>query len=75
MHLGAMTTQHIEGAHSAIKNAIETSKSLTKSFNSLDRWLCLHHEERLLQYENKSINIDPLLTLDDKNRLRPLLGK
>ncbi|CAG8467017.1 10809_t:CDS:2, partial [Cetraspora pellucida] len=67
-------TQYIEGAHSAIKHAIETSGSLTKFFNSLDRWLCLHHEERLLQYENKSVNIDPLLTLDDKNRLKPLLG-
>ncbi|CAG8727628.1 11374_t:CDS:2, partial [Racocetra persica] len=68
-------TQHVEGAHSAMKHAIETSGSLTKSFNSLNRWLHLHHEERLLQYENESINIDLLLTLDDKNRLKPLLGK
>ncbi|CAG8524905.1 8270_t:CDS:2 [Cetraspora pellucida] len=75
MHLGSTTTQCVEGAHSAMKHTIESLGSLTKSFNSLDRWLRLHHEERLLQYENKSINIDPLLTLDDKNRLEPLLEK
>ncbi|CAG8853211.1 32954_t:CDS:1, partial [Gigaspora margarita] len=75
MHLGSTTTQRIKGAHSAMKHAIETSGSLTKSFNLLDRWLCLHHEKRILQYENESTNIDPLLTLNDKNRLKLLLGK
>ncbi|CAG8820214.1 8290_t:CDS:2, partial [Gigaspora margarita] len=75
MHFGATTTQRVEGAHPAMKRAIETSGSLTKSFNSLDRWLRLHHEEYLLQCENESVNIDPLLTRDDKNRLEPLLGK
>ncbi|CAG8804611.1 16531_t:CDS:2, partial [Cetraspora pellucida] len=64
-----------ESAHLAMRHAIESSRSLMKSFNSLDRWLYLYHEERLLQYENESINIDPLLTLDDKNRLEPFLGK
>ncbi|CAG8604064.1 12325_t:CDS:2, partial [Racocetra fulgida] len=49
-----------ESAHSAMKRAIESSGSLTKL---------------LLQYENESMNIDPLLTWDDKNRLKPLLGK
>ncbi|CAG8728083.1 20039_t:CDS:2, partial [Racocetra fulgida] len=63
------------GAHSAMKHAIETSGSLTKSFNSLDRWIRLHYEELSLQYENESVNIDPLLTWDDKNRLKPLLGR
>ncbi|CAG8830884.1 20610_t:CDS:2, partial [Gigaspora margarita] len=75
LHFGATTTQRVEGAHSAMKHGIETSGSLTKSFNSLDRWLRLHYEELLLQYENESINVDPLLTWDDKNRLKQLLGK
>ncbi|RIB16178.1 hypothetical protein C2G38_2038789 [Gigaspora rosea] len=75
MHFGATTTQRVEGAHSAMKHAIESSGSLTRAFNSLDRWLRLHHEENSLQYENESISIDPLLTQDDKDRLEPLLGK
>ncbi|KAF0529912.1 hypothetical protein F8M41_012527 [Gigaspora margarita] len=74
MHFGATTTQHVEGAHSAMKRAIETSGSLTKSFNSLERWLCLHYEEYLLHCKNDSVKIDPLLTRDNKNRLEPLLG-
>ncbi|RIB12009.1 hypothetical protein C2G38_2102094 [Gigaspora rosea] len=69
MHFNATTTQRVEGAHSAMKRAIEASGSLTKSFNSLDRWLRLHYEELSLQYENESVNADPLLTLNDKNRL------
>ncbi|CAG8658156.1 12681_t:CDS:2, partial [Cetraspora pellucida] len=58
MHFGVMTTQHVKGAHSIMKYAIETLGSLTKAFNSLD-----------------SINIDPLLTQDNKDRLGQLLGK
>ncbi|CAG8731240.1 8930_t:CDS:2, partial [Gigaspora rosea] len=53
MHFNATTTQRVEGAHSAMKRAIEASGSLTKSFNSLDRWLRLHYEELSLQYENE----------------------
>ncbi|CAG8456316.1 3914_t:CDS:2 [Racocetra fulgida] len=75
MHFGATTTQRVEGAHSAMKHAIKTSGNLTKAFNSLDRWLRLHHEENSLQYENESISIDPLLAQEDKDRLEPLLGK
>ncbi|CAG8803969.1 8517_t:CDS:2, partial [Cetraspora pellucida] len=41
----------------------------------LERWLRLHYEESSLQYESKSINIDPLLAQDDKYQLGPLLGK
>ncbi|CAG8709325.1 11951_t:CDS:2, partial [Ambispora leptoticha] len=75
MHFGAITTQHVEGAHSAMKHAIESSGSLTKAFISLDRWLRLHHEETSLQYEKESIGIDPLLMQDNKDHLRPLLGR
>ncbi|CAG8840251.1 27711_t:CDS:2, partial [Racocetra persica] len=75
MHLGATTIQRVEDAYSAMKHAIEISGSLMKSFNLLDRWIRLHYEELSLQYENESVNIDPLLTWDDKNRLKPLLGK
>ncbi|CAG8782696.1 8554_t:CDS:2, partial [Racocetra persica] len=75
MHFGATTTQRVEGSHSALKHALETSGSLTKAFNSLDRWLHLHCEESSLQKENESIGIDPLLVHNDKNRLAPLLGK
>ncbi|CAG8783692.1 915_t:CDS:2, partial [Racocetra fulgida] len=62
-------------AHSAMKHTLESSGSLTKAFNFLDRWLHLHHEESLLQYENESICINPLLIQDDKERLGPLLEK
>ncbi|CAG8830645.1 42280_t:CDS:2, partial [Gigaspora margarita] len=37
--------------------------------------LRLHHEKNSLQYENKSISIDPLLIQDYKDRLEPLLKK
>ncbi|CAG8819889.1 12024_t:CDS:2 [Cetraspora pellucida] len=36
MHFGAMMTQYVEGAHSAIKHALETSGILTKAFNHLN---------------------------------------
>lgn len=75
MHFGATTMQRVEESHSALKHALETSGSLTKAFNCLDRWLYLHNEENSLQNENKSIGIDPLLVYNDKNRLAPLLGK
>ncbi|CAG8459242.1 8387_t:CDS:2, partial [Cetraspora pellucida] len=75
MHLDATMTQCVEGAHSAMKHAIETSGSLTKSFNSLDRWIHLHYEKLSLQYENESVNIDPLLTWNDKNRLKLFLER
>ncbi|CAG8738387.1 43330_t:CDS:2 [Gigaspora margarita] len=57
MHFSAITTQCVEGAHSAIKHAIE---ALGKD---------------LLQYENESISIDPLLAQEDKDQLGPLLEK
>ncbi|CAG8494809.1 20669_t:CDS:2 [Gigaspora rosea] len=75
MHFGAITTQCVEGAQSSTKHAIKSSGSLMKAFNSLDRRLCLHHEETSLQYENESIGIDPLLAQNDKDRLRPLLER
>ncbi|CAG8606871.1 13120_t:CDS:2, partial [Racocetra fulgida] len=65
-------SQRKMGAYSAMKHTIEISESLTKSFNSLDRWLYLHYEELLLQLENESTNINPLLTGDDKNLLKKL---
>ncbi|CAG8747503.1 8934_t:CDS:2, partial [Cetraspora pellucida] len=68
-------TQCVEGTHSAIKHALETSGSLTKAFNHLDRWLRLHNEEDSLQSANESIGIDPLLVQSDKSQLAPLLGK
>ncbi|CAG8733722.1 42823_t:CDS:2, partial [Gigaspora margarita] len=37
--------------------------------------LHLYHEERILQYEDESTNVDSLLTLDNKNQLKLLLGK
>ncbi|CAG8549044.1 26277_t:CDS:2, partial [Gigaspora rosea] len=73
MHFGAITTQRVEDEHSDMKHAIESSESLTKVFNSLDRWLRL--ETSFLQYENESIGIDPLLAQNNKDRLRPLLGR
>ncbi|RIB21407.1 hypothetical protein C2G38_2176751 [Gigaspora rosea] len=75
MHFNATTTQCIEGTHLAIKLALESSESLTRSFSSLDRWLRLHHEENSLQNESESIGIDPLLVNTCKDRLAPLLGK
>ncbi|RIB14916.1 hypothetical protein C2G38_2094504 [Gigaspora rosea] len=75
MHFGAMTTQRVEGTHSAITHALEISGSLTKAFNYLDRWLRLHNEENSLQNENESIGIDSLLVHNDKSRLAPLLGE
>ncbi|CAG8696222.1 9556_t:CDS:2, partial [Racocetra fulgida] len=65
----------VEGTHSAIKHALESSGSLTKAFNHLDRWLHLHSEESSLQNENESIGIDPLLVQTDKSQLVPLLRK
>ncbi|CAG8837144.1 12919_t:CDS:2, partial [Gigaspora margarita] len=61
MHFNSTTTQCVEGTHSAIKHALESSRSLTRLFSSLDRWLCLHHEENFLQNKSESIGIDPLL--------------
>ncbi|CAG8601231.1 6273_t:CDS:10 [Cetraspora pellucida] len=67
MHFGATTMQHVEGTHLAIKHVLETSGSLMRVFNYLDRWLNLHHEENSLQNENESFGIDPLLVI--KNEL------
>ncbi|CAG8580980.1 4346_t:CDS:2, partial [Cetraspora pellucida] len=75
MHFGATTTQRVESTHSAIKHALETSGSLMRAFNYLDRWLRLHHEENSLQNESESVGIDPLLVYNDKERLALLLGK
>ncbi|RIB06511.1 hypothetical protein C2G38_2115875, partial [Gigaspora rosea] len=75
MHFGATTTQRVKGIYSAIKHILETSESLIKAFNNLDRWLRLHNKESSLQNENESIGIDPLLVHNNKSRLAPLLGK
>ncbi|KAF7721574.1 hypothetical protein EC973_004480 [Apophysomyces ossiformis] len=74
LHLGARSTQHVEGTHWQIKETLQTTRNLVKTFNAIDIWMCKTAEEERKKFfteKHKQPVIDEVHTEVMKN----LLGK